>query len=115
MTWYRCTLEDLNKAVTITLDILADGSGVIDSGLIFFGYYRDNTSVDNSPFAVTFDGQVDWGSATFFTGLLEVHGKTLGQGVSFPFVVYESHAAMKRGQQYWSADLIVQDYRNHSS
>jgi hypothetical protein len=114
MPWYRCTLEDPDREVTITLDVLTNADGIADRGLIFFGYYRDNAQTDNSPFAVTFDGKVDWGSAASFVGTLAIHGKKIARGAVIPYASYQSNAAMERGELYWGADLIVEDYRNHA-
>jgi hypothetical protein len=114
MPWYRCTLEDQNREVTITLDVLADADGVADRSLMFFGYYRDNDQTDNSPLAVTFDGKIDWGSATRHVGTLAIHGKKITRGAVMPYASYESNAALQRGELNWGADLIVKDYRNHA-
>lgn len=100
--------------MTITLDVLADADGIADRGLRFFGYYRDNTQNDNSPFAVTFDGKIDWGSATSSVGTLAVHGKKIVGGAVIPYASYQSNAAMEGGELNWGADLIVEDYRNHA-
>ena len=114
MPWYRCTLEDKDREVTIMLDVLADADGIADRALMFFGYYRDNTQNDNSPFAVTFDGKVDWGSSTSVVGTMAVHGKKIVRGAVIPYASYQSNAAMERAELYWGVDLIVVDYRNHA-
>lgn len=114
MPWYRCTLEDQDREVTITLDVLTDADGIADQGLMFFGYYRDNTQTDNSPFAVTFEDKVDWGSHTSSVATLAIHGKKIARGAVIPYASYQSNAAMDRGELNWSADLVVEDYRNHA-
>lgn len=114
MPWYRCTLEDDEREVTITIDVLADANGTVDRALMFYGYYRANTETDNAPFALGYDGRIDWGSTSRWIGTLPIHGKRISKDAIFHYASYETNAAFERGEADWSADLVVQSYRNHA-
>ena len=114
MPWYRCELEDANREVTITLDVLANAEGVADRALIFYGYYRDNRQADNWPMAVTYDGNVDWGSASSFVSTLPIHGAKITRGAVIRYVDYKTKTLMEQGISNWTADLVIKRYRDHA-
>jgi len=112
MPWYRCTLEDEGRSLTMTLDVLANREGIVDKTILFFGYYRDNKVTDNSPLALSYDGKIDWGSLSTWVSTLDIRGRRLSTGAIFSYAVYKTTAALDRGETYWTADLTLRSYRN---
>lgn len=114
LPWYRCTMEDENREVTIEVDVLCDKYNIADRALRFFGFYRDNAQVDNSPFTLTYDGKIDWGTESKMVGQLGIHGQKIQIGATFPYANFDNESALARGEADWSVLLILREYRNHA-
>lgn len=112
MPWYRCTLESADKTVELTIDVLADAGGNVDRALMFFGYWRDLESSESQPFALNYDGKIDWGGSHVST--FPIRGTRIIAGATVLYTGYETSAAFDRGEVYYSNTFTVKKYINHA-
>ena len=105
-------LKSEDGTVEMTLDVLTDDDGVIDSGLLFFGYWRDLEENDSEPFALAYDGKMDWGHSHVST--FPIRGERIAQGLRVHYRGYKNSAALARGEIHYENDFVVESYINHA-
>lgn len=113
MPWYRCILENKDKTVELTIDVLTDENNIVDRNLTFFGYWRDRSVGESQAFALNYDGTIDWGSS--YVSTLPIRGSHVAVGERHRYTGYLNGAAFVHGEVQWEDDFRISSYRDHAA